>query len=365
MSDEQLDPPIEITNCHIHLFTTKHSPRYFPFRLVVIFRRFPWIVRFLRWLSSFLPYTWLYEWMVRLEAFHATGSRKDQEAVLKEVMHYYPSSARFVVLPMDMKLIGYGPVEEDIREQHEELARLSRNDRYRGKLIPFATIYPGREGAVAEFRKRIEEDRFRGLKLYPKLGYMPDDDLLMREVYPYCEEHGLPVLSHCSRGGVGHADWDQYRRDRATEPGAFVPVLTEFPELRVNLAHFGGEADWRSYLTDGFDPDDPKARARNWVSRIVDMITDPEERFANLYTDISYTIFKFGDYNPLLRLFLDDPKLYERILFGSDFYMTRQERLSEKAVSIRLRDALGEDKFRQIAEVNPRRWLGEPQRKPG
>jgi hypothetical protein len=39
--------------------------------------------------------------------------------------------------------------------------------------------------------------------------------------------------------------------------------------------------------------------------------------------------------------------------------MTRQEELSEKAVSIRLRDALGEGLFHRIAHENPRRWLGE------
>ena len=39
--------------------------------------------------------------------------------------------------------------------------------------------------------------------------------------------------------------------------------------------------------------------------------------------------------------------------------MTRQEKLSEKAVCIRLRNALGEEVFRQIAEENPAKWLGE------
>jgi len=62
---------------------------------------------------------------------------------------------------------------------------------------------------------------------------------------------------------------------------------------------------------------------------------------------------------PLLRLYMEDEGLRRRILFGSDFYMTRQEQLSEKAVSVRLRDSLGEGNFRQIAEINPEVWLGE------
>ena len=81
-----------------------------------------------------------------------------------------------------------------------------------------------------------------------------------------------------------------------------------------------------------------------------------------LWTDISYTLFQFDDYIPFLRLFLLDDGPADcgaRVLFGSDFYMTRQEELSEKAVCFRLRNALGEEVFRQIAETNPRVWLGE------
>ncbi len=80
--------------------------------------------------------------------------------------------------------------------------------------------------------------------------------------------------------------------------------------------------------------------------------------YPNLYTDVSYTIFKFDNHIPLLRLYLRQPTMRERVLFGSDFYMTRQENLSEKAISIRLRDSLGEEVFRSIAETNPKRWLG-------
>jgi hypothetical protein len=39
--------------------------------------------------------------------------------------------------------------------------------------------------------------------------------------------------------------------------------------------------------------------------------------------------------------------------------MTRQVETSEREVSVRLRQTLGEDTFRAIAETNPERWLGE------
>ena len=347
----------EIINCHIHTFTTAHTPLFFPYYIVVVFRYVPGLLRVFRWLSALTPYTRLTDLLVRLEKFHRTGSRDSQRAVFREVLHYYPRSTRFVVLPMDMALIGHGPVREDIKAQHDELAQLAGDPDYGAQVIPFATLYPDRPGAMDELRRCVDELGFAGLKLYPKLGFAPDHEVLMQEVYPFCVERNIPVMTHCSRGGVYHKGWSQAELDQVTRPQAYEGVLKAFPDLRLCLAHFGGDADWLSHLQDGFDPDDPQARDKNWVSAIDRMISGGE--YPNLYTDISYTIFKFNDHIPLLRMFLADEKVRERVLFGSDFYMTRQERLSEKAISIRLRDALGEADFHRIAHVNPRRWLGE------
>lgn len=347
---------IDIVNCHIHTFTTKHAPKYYPVRPVALFRAAPGLLGALRWAARFQPWEGVYDTLVRLENFHRTGSRHTQRDVFLEVLRYYPKSTRFVVLPMDMALIGHGPVDQDIAAQHEELYKLSQDPDLGPRVIPFATIFPDRDGAMTELRRCLDDYGFKGIKLYTKLGYAPDHPVLMNELYPLCQERGLPVMSHCSRGGVRHKLWSQARADRVTAPLAYRKVLDRFDRLRLCLAHFGGDQDWRSYLTDGFDPLDPDAREKNWVSQIVDMIE--KEGYENLYTDISYTIFKFAEYMPLLRLFMENETLRPKILFGSDFYMTRQEKLSEKAVSIGLRDALGEDHFRQIAETNPLVWLG-------
>lgn len=350
-----LGPDPRITNCHTHSFTTAHAPLYFPHRAVALFRLFPGLVRFLRWLFQFLPWGNVYDFLVRMENFHRTGSRHTQEDIFHEMRRFYPANTRFVILPMDMTHIGHGPVQEDIFAQHDALAQLAR--KYPDNIIPFATVFPDRPGAAAEVRRCIETLGFRGLKLYPKLGYRPDHPVLMEEIYPLCIAHDLPVVTHCSRGGVYGKGLDQAQQDALTAPEAYLPVLERFPGLRLNLAHFGGDKDWHDYLTLGFDPENPEERAANWVARIADMIRSGDH--PALYTDISYTMFRFAEYIPLLRLFMEDERLREKILFGSDFYMTRQEHLSEKAVSIALRDALGEENFRQIAETNSARWLGE------
>jgi hypothetical protein len=47
----------------------------------------------------------------------------------------------------------------------------------------------------------------------------------------------------------------------------------------------------------------------------------------------------------------------KRVLFGSDFYMSRREQITEKELSIMLRSRLGEELFFQIANVNPKKYL--------
>lgn len=354
---------IQITNCHIHTFTARHVPRRYPHPAVAWIRHVPVVIGGLAALARFAGRAETAQQLDRLRRFNRAGMAPSQRAVFESILPHYPGNTRFVVLPMDMALIGHGPVRADIREQHDELAALARDPRHAARVIPFATIFPDRPGAADEFRRCVEDLGFRGLKLYPRLGYAPDHPVLMSQVYPYCVERGLPVVSHCSRGGVRGAGIPPARADAWSAPQAFLPVLRAFPDLRVCLAHFGGLADWEAYVEQGLNPDDPEAGARNWQVAIRRMIAakaaDGSPRWPGLWTDISYTVFQFEDYVPFLKLFLEDPAIRARVLFGSDFYMTRQERLSERAVCVRLRAALGDDLFRQIAETNPRVWLGE------
>ncbi len=223
-------------------------------------------------------------------------------------------------------------------------------------------MHASRQDAAEIIEHAIDNLGFRGLKLYPRMGFPPDAPVLMDRIYPLASERNLPVISHCSRGGVIGKHISAAKGNRFTEPDAFLPVLSAFPGLRVCLAHFGGTNDWRAYMDEGFDPEDPGAKANNWQVRIRQLIGSGEHE--GLWTDVSYTLFQFDDFAPFLRVFLsgDDlpaQRLRRRVLFGSDFYMTRQERLSERAVCFRLRNALGEALFHQIAVENPRIWLGE------
>ncbi|MGV6849948.1 MAG: amidohydrolase family protein [Marinibacterium sp.] len=362
---------IRITNCHIHTFTGHHVPPGYPFWWTRPFKTWPRLVKGLATAARLIGQHPLSEKLMRLHAFNKESQTGQQGDILANVKKHYPGNTRFVILPMEMSAFGYGAPKVPLRRQHDELAELAASPDHGASVIPFATIDPRADPEGVEVWRMIEDHGFRGIKLYPRLGFAPDDEVLRTSVFARANDFerdgrkGLPVMSHCSRGGVQGRDLSNGRADRFTEPMAYDRILREFPNLRICLAHFGGQRDWKAYA----DPDtsDLPDGALNWQVEIRRMIGSGE--YPGLWTDISYTLFEFEEYLPFLRLLLlgDEDRherLRQRVLFGSDFYMTRQEKLSEKAVCFRLRNALGEEMFRRMAEENPEVWLGERDPRP-
>jgi hypothetical protein len=54
---------------------------------------------------------------------------------------------------------------------------------------------------------------------------------------------------------------------------------------------------------------------------------------------------------------MESPRIRRSVLFGTDYYMAEIEKFSEKKLSMYLRAQIGEDTYRQIAEINPQRYL--------
>ena len=132
-------------------------------------------------------------------------------------------------------------------------------------------------------------------------------------------------------------------------------VLNEFPDLRICLAHFGGTEDWDDYLKSEWRDGNAQLERMNWLSQIMTMVGSGE--YPNLYTDISYTVFRFQRYVPVLKVFLENERIRSRTLFGSDYYMIKQEKFPERELSIRLRGELGREWFTMIAFENPTVYL--------
>jgi len=350
---------IQIHNCHTHLFTMRHVPKkYYGIAKTLVKPRLVrkpllWILRNLNPFSD-------KDKLHRLAAFARIGYSTRQERVFTDhLSQYYPGNTRFIVLPMDMAYMGYGDPPEGVDQQHEELAIM--RDKHEEQVIPFVHYDPRRINALEKIAYWIEEQNFKGVKIYPPLGYEPTYPRLMDEIYPYCEANNIPMMTHCSSARV-RAKCYEKDKTAATflgNPDRYDPILKKFPKLRLCLGHFGGDDAWNAYLNDpqlrGEHTCSPTGR---WLRKILEKLQ--AGTFPNLYVDISYVIFQFHESSRILKVLLSDSNVLEHTLFGSDFYMSEQERFSEKQLSMFLRAELGETMFEQIAAKNPKRFLDGP-----
>lgn len=295
----------------------------------------------------------------RMARFLKISAQPSQKAVFDEIRIQYPKDTVFVVLPMDMSYMKLGKVSKPIDEQHNELCELARQSN--GQIIPFYAADPREPGIVDKVRENLAPNKFRGIKIYPNLGYPPDDPNLL-EVYKICAAGGFPVLSHCSPGGIWEYGLPRETRRAYSNPERYKSFLgkKDYRNLKFCLAHFGGAEEWAKKLKP--EMANPKDSEVPWVQSIYEMIRSGD--YPNLYTDISYTIFTpriqglYIDLLDYLKVMLSDPRVRSRVLFGSDYYMVTQEKMSEKEVSVMLRSRLGEELYKQIAYTNPREFLG-------
>jgi len=121
---------------------------------------------------------------------------------------------------------------------------LAATKKYPGRLVGGCYLDP-RDGkkAIKEMR-RFHGEGFRVVKLFPNLGYFPDDDA-QTPFFDAVAELGMAVLSHCGwLGGAGvgmsHEPWAAYY----SHPGRFEKVIRRHPETIFIMAHMGGIAGY-------------------------------------------------------------------------------------------------------------------------
>lgn len=356
-----------IYNCHTHTFTIKHVPRKFipPF--------ISWLVRFKgvrNFARNILPGD--RDLLDRYINFVEVTLAGSQSNVLDKLIGYYPAGStdqtKFIVLAMDMEFMLAGSVEETLDQQHQQLAELAQED---ARVLPFIGTDPRRLNVVQMVKDLHKNAGFKGIKLYPPMGFYPNDERLA-PVFEYASDNNVPIMSHCSRGGVyikkvtnsmlqepnpiGRKVVKQKAKqfsDIYTDPANYDPIATKYPKLKICLAHFGGNTEWDKYLEDSWTPGSPN-EDKSWLSVIIDLILKHD----NIYTDISSTLFEGNHYLDLLLVLLQNKKIRERVLFGSDYYMMERVKLREREMAIKIRSRLGPELFKQIAETNPKRYLG-------
>lgn len=302
--------------------------------------------------------------------------------------------------------------------------------------------YSHKEGTItleqSLVKTYIEEHSFAGFKIYPAIGYYPFEKELL-PLWKYACDHEIPIMSHCIKGTIFYRGnkskaWDEHWvfKDENTKTQLLLPevknvefqrnfthpmnflCLLEEPFLRILiqkykdkdlneifgytdaktplkrnlknlkicLAHYGGEDQWKKYLekdsygysqqiiknpTKGIDfiklvkettDIDFDRLAQMW--KYVDwysIISSMMMQYPNVYADISYILHDQTIF-PLLKETLKPRymQLRERVLFGTDFYVVRNHN-SEKDLFVSSDALLTNDEFDLIARTNPNRFL--------
>lgn len=380
------------TNSHTHIFNIRCTPPKsagVPFAGLI--SKSPALLGLTPFILSKIPS----KGVNRLANFLKVGRMKTQKQIFNLLKTYYRNDVRHVVLTMDMHYMGAGKSEIDYASQIlqvKELKLLHKNT-----LIPFLAIDPRRfsgKTLVDYVAKNVENHGFGGVKLYPPLGFFPFDPRLT-ELYAYLQDMQIPIMSHCSQGGVyfqnkailhdqiypldlrgnrakrefinGETNlldlsedakelkrflwtsWGKGKRNNKfkshfSNPLNYINVLNEFPKLKICLAHFGGDGEIEDYVIHG-------NKNSNWHTIIKKLM----ERYDNLYTDISYALWNKKAWEPI-KSAIQNPDIGNRVLFGTDFYMTLQKK--EEAQLVRdFRSSISPELFDTISKTNPNTYL--------
>ncbi|MGB4848350.1 MAG: hypothetical protein WBP41_10560 [Saprospiraceae bacterium] len=152
-------------------------------------------------------------------------------------------------------------------------------------------------------------------------------------------KHDLKKLKLCFGHYGGEDEWARYLE---LDRNQYAPQLTIFPNRGID------------FLTNGiFSPVKMEQLWQNadWYSIISSLIL----QYDNLYADISYILHDLSII-PLLKTSLQNPKLSQRILYGTDFYVVRNHK-SEREMLGEMQSSLSETEFDMIARTNPIQFL--------
>ncbi len=351
---------------HTHIFNKDYIPdKYFGIRI-------PFLVNadFLMQLESLMDFISLDEddKFSNYAYFIDFLSKNSMEEIALELIKKCPENTIFCPLMMDF-YPGITGAKKGIMEQLDEMKTV--RDKYPDKFLPFVAISPENKDHLKAFEKAFSKEyNFFGVKIYPSLGYMPSHPNLMN-IYEICTNYDIPVITHSGSGTV-HSSYNklnlvyyeinddddnnnlilknerknfyfkkQYER-YFNNPGNWKPVLKTFPDLRLNLAHFGGDSEWDKNLKND----------KEWISETINLM----ESYPNVYSDVSYVFHIPEMHDKFIELYKLNKKVAERTLFGTDFYMVEVEghfnNLRKKFI-----EKTGNEIMHKISVVNPLNFL--------
>jgi len=196
--------------------------------------------------------------------------------------------------------------------------------RYPKRLIGFCTVQPNSyDAAIAEI-ERCAQGGIRGVgEMRPDMQLFDlVDEVLMEPFVEVLKKHKLILLTHTSEP-VGH----DYPGKGGITPDMLYPFITNFPDLTIVCAHWGGGLPFYA------------------------LMPEVKQAINNVFFDTAASPYLYRPqiYNQVTQLVGGD-----KILFGSDYPLLSQDRLLKEISSL----DLPEETKNLILSGNARRLLG-------
>lgn len=160
------------------------------------------------------------------------------------------------------------------------------------RLLFFASVDPAGPGCMEDLDRCRQELGCRGVKLGPIYQGVHPLDQRYREIYAYCQRHGLPILVHMATTFSSGVPLEYAR------PALMDQVAVEFPDLKIVLAHLG----------------------HPWEAEAIAAI----RKQPNLFADVSALYYRPWQFYHAMRLAVEY-HAESKLLFGSDYPATTTE----------------------------------------
>lgn len=266
----------------------------------------------------------------------------------------------------------------------QEKQLIDLTTKYPDRIYPFFAVDPRRKELFDDPEKqtgihkivsrlRLNGGVFSGIKLYTPNGYSPTDERLL-PLYEYCEHNQIPITAHCSASGFAtfassvdikgaiyengnvvekkgihkfeHNGLIDMKRveERArvlNHPQIWERLLQQYPNLKLNFAHFGAQ---------------DAGRQTEWTDCIRRMM----DIYPNLYTDLSCISVK-TELEMMHRYYQEAPaSVRSRFLYGSDYYLNVLFIDDMKCYRKNFCDLFTFSEWREITVVNSVNFLNNP-----
>ncbi len=181
------------------------------------------------------------------------------------------------------------------RETNDYILDAAR--RFPERLVPMCSVNPAAGQEAIEEIERCARQGARGIgELHPDTqGFDLADAATMRPIVDAAARHDMAVLAHASEP-VGHG----YPGKGQVTPQVAYRFITNFPQARIVLAHWGGGLPFYALM--------PEVR----------------QALANVWFDTAASPFL---YEPQVFEIVTRLVGAEKVLFGTDFPLIKQERL--------------------------------------